>query len=130
MSPRQKVLFVQIQIALCGLLIAGFGLVWKEWLLMLFGFSITAYGALRFWLLGKVMQQSEDLPDNLEQAFEKEKRERRFRLRNLSDWDSSWDEEDDWSISVPDLQPAPKQEGGACRKTDADDPAHQKPDDA
>lgn len=57
MDHRQKVLLVQLQIASVGLLIGGFGLWWKEWLLAVFGAVILVYGLLRAWMLWRVMEK-------------------------------------------------------------------------
>lgn len=51
MNPRQKVLFSQLQIASVGILIAGFGFVWKEHLLALFGCLVFGCGLIRLVIL-------------------------------------------------------------------------------
>lgn len=63
MSPKQKALFVQLQIAFAGVLIGTFGLLWKEWLLLLFGSLVFLYGMIRFILIKKIMDSNPDVSD-------------------------------------------------------------------
>lgn len=64
MSPRQRVVFVQLQIASVGLLIFGFGFFWKENLLMLFGGVIFAYGLIRLLFLRRFLSDEKPDPDD------------------------------------------------------------------
>ncbi len=61
MSSKQRVLFVQLQIASVGILLGIFGLMWKMNWLLVFGGCILVYGLVRYVLIARILKQSEKL---------------------------------------------------------------------
>lgn len=58
MNPNQKVLFVQLQIASVGVLLAAFGFAWHKGWLLIFGLCILVYGLFRYVLLSRLLKSS------------------------------------------------------------------------
>lgn len=96
MSPKQRVIFSQMQIAGCGLLIFVFGLVWKRMELMIFGVCIAVYGIIRMiWLSRFVSDEAADGPEqSLDQIIEASK-EKEKREKKSSGYDDSDNPDDD-----------------------------------
>lgn len=77
MTPRQKLLFTQIQLALAGVLIMAFGFVWDRTELIVLGAVVCAYGAIRARILPRMIEEDvtpdESLDEIIARAKEDEK---------------------------------------------------------
>ncbi|MCF0245517.1 MAG: hypothetical protein HUJ55_01700 [Ileibacterium sp.] len=82
MDPKQKILFTQLQIAGAGVIIAVFGWLANQTVLMVLGGGVILLGLVRAFLFGKFLNLEEITPEDIAQYNES--------LQNDEDEDDDW----------------------------------------